>query len=67
MKGKTKQENDNCKIRSVEREKKERRIKNRVAKKERNQAEIKSGNQEERMAVRKQEVKEKRINGVKED
>jgi hypothetical protein len=33
MKGKTKQEYDNCKIRSVEREKKERRIKNKVAKK----------------------------------
>jgi hypothetical protein len=34
MKGKTKQENDNCKIISVEWEKKERRIKNKVAKKE---------------------------------
>jgi len=57
MKGKTKQENDNCKIRSLEREKKDRRIKNKVAKKERKeerrQVEMKSGNQEERMAVRK--------------
>jgi hypothetical protein len=34
MKGKTKQENGKCKIRSVEREKKERMIKNKVAKKE---------------------------------
>jgi hypothetical protein len=34
VKGKTKQKNDNCKIRSVEREKKKRRIKNKVAKKE---------------------------------
>jgi hypothetical protein len=34
MKRKRKQKCDNCKIRSVEREKKERRIKNRAAKKE---------------------------------
>jgi hypothetical protein len=53
MKRKTKQNCDNCKIRSVEREKKERRIKNKVAKKERKQDEIRSGNWEEGMAIRK--------------